>query len=54
MNVKKYLIASVVVAVAAWVLDFILHGVILMPYYEKYAHLFGRWNRWESICSLSR
>lgn len=41
MNVKKFVIASIVVAVVAYALDFLLHGLILMDAYKAHPDLFG-------------
>lgn len=39
MNVKKTLLAIVVVTVLWWFMDFLIHGVLLMPTYQATASL---------------
>jgi hypothetical protein len=37
MNVKKWLLSSLIVFILYWILQFIVHSVILMGYYEATA-----------------
>jgi hypothetical protein len=41
MNRKSYIIASIVVGIVAWILDFLLHGLILADAYQQNVALFG-------------
>lgn len=39
MNIKKWVITSLVVFVASWIMDFIIHMVILQGAYEATSHI---------------